>query len=317
MNQNKARITAVALVCMLTVSLAACNKQKNDDSKTTVVNNTNKAGESTTVPEYKYPETDSNGNKITMVEVTDKEGKKVTDTKGSVVTQVGVLNKDGALITEKNGALVTPSLKDNGHTVAVNPSTATPGATEENQIGSVVKVGSGPTVRLLNASDDSDQITGKAGDQIVLKLSSDANPGYSALYSWIDVNTDIFEIVKYEPGDPTLPDYKKSPAKAGSTLKTFKKSEDASKYPTNINKTDNFTTILCLYFDSNLKKLTEKTTLATITLKIKDSVKAGEYSVDFDSIQDAGKSQCNYIEDGTKNIVSATPKFVNAKVKVQ
>ncbi len=316
MNQKKARITAVALVCILTVSLAACNKNKKVDSTTTVVNNTNKAGDSTSVPEYTYPEKDSNGNKITMVEVTDKDGKKVTDTKGSAVTQVGVLDKNGAVITDQKGALVTPSLNDNAHTVEVK-STDAPAANQDSSPVEVVEESNGPTVRLLNASDNSDQFTGKPGDEMVVKLSTDKNTGYAALLSWIDVNTDIFEIVKYEPGDPTLADYKKSKAKSGSQLLTFKKADNAAGYPTNINKTDNFTTIVCLYYDSKLEKITDEMTVATITLKIKDDVKPGDYSLDFDSIQDVGKSKCSYVKDGSTTIVNCTPKYINAKVKVQ
>lgn len=317
MNQSKAKITAVAVVCMLMLSLAACNKNNNDNSNTTVLTNTDKAGEQTGVPASTYPEKDDNGNKITMVEVTDKEGNKVTDSKGSVVTQVGILNQSGILVTEKNGALVTPSLNnDKAHTVEVKPVTTVAGATENNQEGDVVKVDSGPTVRLLNKSDDSDTITGKAGDEIVIKLSTDKNPGYAALISWIDINTDIFEIVEYEAGDPSLADNNKSRAVGGGTLKTLKKSDSPSKYSLNSNKSDNFTTILCLFMDSKLEMITEKTTLATIKLKIKDGVKPGEYDVSFDKIQDNGKSQCGYVQPD-KTVVSATPKFIDLKVKVQ
>ncbi len=313
MSQNKSRLTAIALICMLTVSFASCNKKNEDDSATKVVTDI-KHNQVTTVPAVTYPETDDNGNKITMVEVTDESGKKVTDAKGSVVTQVGVLNQSGLLVTDKNGALVTPSINVKPHTAAANsaaPVTVSGNKEDEN----IIKVSSGPTVRILSA-DESDDITGKAGEEIVVKLSTDSNPGYSGLTSWIDINTDIFEIVKCEPGDPTLPDYKRSKAKSGSSINQFKKSDNASLYIANSNKTDNYTTILCLYFDSKLEKLTEKTTLATITLKIKDDVKAGEYDLGFDSIQDKGNSQCNYVDDA-KQIVSATPKFIDAKVKVQ
>ena len=140
----------------------------------------------------------------------------------------------------------------------------------------------------------------KAGEtfKIQLKVSNNSD-GFNAINSWLDVDTNKFEIVKMESGDPSMQDYKDSEAYSYATVNTFDKKNAASGVKT----------ILTLYSDTN--NLKGDMVLATITLKVKDNVTDGYYSLPFDANGDGGAMANRLITEGGER----TPQILNPTFK--
>ncbi len=146
----------------------------------------------------------------------------------------------------------------------------------------------------------------KAGENVVIKLAvSDNKDGFNALNAWLDIDTNVFEIVDMKPGDPDMEDYEDSEAYSYVTVNTFKK-KTAEK---------NIETVLALYSDT--RNVKGDLVLATITLKVKDGVKDGVYSLPFDAKGDGGAMANRIIqgEDERKPLV-LNPTFLGALVEV-
>jgi len=145
----------------------------------------------------------------------------------------------------------------------------------------------------------------KAGDTVKVKIKvSDTKDGFNALNAWLDVDTDVFDIVSCEAGDTDDKDNEDSLAFSNVTINKFHK-EDAA---------DNITTVLCLYSDTN--NANEDMVLATIELKVKD-VKDGYYALPFDAKGDGGAMANRIVtKDGDRTATVINPTFLGAVVKV-
>ena len=143
----------------------------------------------------------------------------------------------------------------------------------------------------------------KAGDTFKVKLKATGNTdGFNALNSWLDIDTNVFEIVGKEAGDIDDPENEDSLAYSNVTLNVFKKDGAASGVET----------LLALYSDTENAKGDQ--VLATITLKVKDGVKDGYYSLPFDAKGDGG-AMANRIDSNRTPIV-LNPTFKGASVTV-
>ena len=145
----------------------------------------------------------------------------------------------------------------------------------------------------------------KAGDTVKVKIKvSDTKEGFNALNAWLDVDTDVFDIVSCEAGDTDDKDNGDSLAFSNVTINKFHKGDAA----------DNITTVLCLYSDTNNAK--EDMVLATIELKVKD-VKDGYYALPFDAKGDGGAMANRIVtKDGDRTATVINPTFLGAVVKV-
>ncbi|WP_044974950.1 cohesin domain-containing protein [Ruminococcus sp. HUN007] len=157
----------------------------------------------------------------------------------------------------------------------------------------------GPTV-------DAGVYSVKAGETFKIKLKVTNNgEGFNALNSWLDVDTNVFEIVSMEAGDTDDPENGDSYAYSNTTVNTFQKNGAAAGVKT----------VLALYSDAN--NLTGDTVIATITLKAKDGVKDGNYSLPFDAKGDDGAMGNRIItENGERKPIVLNPTFRGAAVTV-
>ena len=112
---NKRKIITAFLICASAVSITACNKDDKSSSTSVVtdadiVSGSNSSGYSendiTSIPEI-----DDDGNKITVIAVTDEAGKIVTDNKGDAVTQLAIVDDSNNIITNAEGIAKKPNIK--------------------------------------------------------------------------------------------------------------------------------------------------------------------------------------------------------------
>ena len=157
----------------------------------------------------------------------------------------------------------------------------------------------GPTV-------DAGVYSVKAGETFSIKLKVTNNgEGFNALNSWLDVDTNVFEIVKTEAGDTDDPENGDSLAYSNVSLNTFQKDGAAAGVKT----------ILALYSDTN--NLTGDAVIATITLKAKDGVKDGNYSLAFDAKGDDGAMGNRIVtKNGERQPIVLNPTYRGAAVTV-
>ncbi|WP_044974474.1 hypothetical protein [Ruminococcus sp. HUN007] len=140
--------------------------------------------------------------------------------------------------------------------------------------------------------------------KVKIKVTNNAD-GFNAVNSWLDVNTDYFEIVKSEAGDPDIKDYEDSEAYSNVTLNSFVKKGG----PKNIK------TLLALYSDAN--NYTGDIVIATFTLKANDSAPEGYYSLPFDADGDDGAMANRIVNDnGNRSPVVINPTFRGALVQI-
>ena len=146
----------------------------------------------------------------------------------------------------------------------------------------------------------------KAGDTVKVKIKvSDTKDGFNALNSWLDVDTDVFEIVSMDGGDTDDPENDDSLAYSNVTLNQFHKDNAAA----------NITTILALYSDTN--NLDGDAVLATVTLKVKDGAKDGNYALAFDANGDGGAMANRVVtKDGDRVPVVLNPTFKGALIQI-
>ncbi|MBR6923949.1 MAG: hypothetical protein IKH50_05380, partial [Oscillospiraceae bacterium] len=96
----------------------------------------------------------------------------------------------------------------------------------------------------------------KAGDTFKVKLKATENTdGFNALNCWLDVDTNIFEIVETEAGDSDDPENEDSLSFSNVTINTYTKEKAAAGVKT----------LIVLYSDTENLKGDE--VLATVTLK--------------------------------------------------
>ncbi|MBR3023482.1 MAG: hypothetical protein IKH71_03410, partial [Oscillospiraceae bacterium] len=177
-------------------------------------------------------------------------------------------------------------------TAIINAATAEQAVSTSNVAGGLA----GPTI-------DAGTYEVKAGDTFKVKLKATGNTdGFNALNSWLDVDTNVFEIVGKEAGDIDDPENEDSLAYSNVTLNVFKKDGAASGVET----------LLALYSDTENAKGDQ--VLATITLKVKDGVKDGYYSLPFDAKGDGG-AMANRI-DSSRTPIVLNPTFKGAAVTV-
>lgn len=309
MKQTKNKIAAALAVCAIATSFAACSQKDNGTAQTSVVTNE----QTVAVTEITYPEKDADGSQISVVKVTDAEGNTVTNAEGAAVTEPVIVDAAGNILTDAKGVPVTPNLAQEQHIVATDVTAA--GNTPAGNSGSAIQSSEGPTVNITGTNGDS-ALSLKAGDEFKVNITSLESPGYTGLFAWVDIDTDIFDIVEVKSGDPDDENYFESPARNNVVIKRFKKSEDPDLYTANPNTSSNFETLMLFYFDAKLKAVTEKTVLGTVTLKVKDSAAAGEYTLGFDKVQNSGESQCNTVNEN-KDIVNLAPKFTDMKITIE
>lgn len=112
---NKRKIITAFLICASAVSITACNKDDKSSSTSVVtdadiVSGSNSSGYSEN-DVTSIPEIDDDGNKITVIAVTDEAGKIVTDNKGDAVTQLAIVDNSNNIITNAEGIAVKPNIK--------------------------------------------------------------------------------------------------------------------------------------------------------------------------------------------------------------
>ena len=110
---NKRKIITAFLICAAVVSTTSCN---NKSSSTSVVTDANIVSDSDSAADSEndvtsIPEIDDDGNKITVITVTDEAGKVVTNKKGDAVTQLAILDDSNNIITNAEGIAVKPNIK--------------------------------------------------------------------------------------------------------------------------------------------------------------------------------------------------------------
>jgi len=309
MKQTKNRIAAALAVCAIAASFAACADKNDDNSSTSVVTNEQTAA----VTEITYPEKDADGSQISVVKVTDASGNVVTDAEGAAVTEPVLLDMAGNVITNAQGAPVTPNFSQEQHMVATDVTAA--GNSSGGSSVNITDSSNGPTINAVGENGES-SLALKAGDEFTVKIQSLENPGYTSVFAWLDVDTDIFEITEVKSGDPEMEDYFDSPARNNVSISRISKSKDASKYAANPNTSANYETLMCLYFDQMLEKITDETVIATVKLKVKESAAAGDYILGFDTVQNEGMAQANTVNDDN-SIVILTPKYTDMKIKIE
>ncbi|MDO5147756.1 MAG: cohesin domain-containing protein [Oscillospiraceae bacterium] len=313
MKEIRSKIIAVSAVALFAVSAASCSSAKPEETGTVVVTNAvtdaarddNSSSDSTEAP---VPEKDDDGSQISVIEVTDAEGAKVTAENGKPVTELAVLDKNGAVVTNKKGENVKPNIKvttaaerivENKETLPPVKNSNSPSVTNEYTPQYIAE---GPTVSIPD-------IEAKPGETVTFKVNVTGNTGYTALVSWIDINSKYFEFVSYEGGDTDDADNEDSSQYNNTTFQVIEKkgSKDLS-------------TLVCLYFDGGLKSLEGDLTYATVTLKVKDKTPAGKYTIAFDGEGDGnGTAMCNNIveDNGEKKIIVPTPKYKNGSITVK
>ena len=98
-------------------------------------------------------------------------------------------------------------------TAIINAATAEQAVSTSNVAGGLA----GPTI-------DAGTYEVKAGDTFKVKLKATGNTdGFNALNSWLDIDTNVFEIVGKEAGDIDDPENEDSLAYSNVTLNVFKK----------------------------------------------------------------------------------------------
>ncbi|MDD6083550.1 MAG: cohesin domain-containing protein [Oscillospiraceae bacterium] len=311
MKEIRSKIIAVSAVALFAVSAASCSSAKPEKTETVVVTNSvtdaakddNGSSDSTEAP---VPEKDDDGSQISVIEVTDAEGAKVTAENGKPVTELALVNKDGAVITDKSGKNVKPNIKVTtaAERIVENKNTLPPVNNQPSVTNEFTPqfTAEGPTVSIPD-------IEAKPGETVSFKVKVTGNTGYTALISWIDINSKYFEFVSYEGGDTDDADNEDSSQYNNTTFQVIEKEG-----------TKDLSTLVCLYFDGALKSLEGDVTYATVTLKVKDKTPAGKYTIAFDGEGDGnGTSMCNnvVVDNGKKKIIVPTPKYKDGSITVK
>lgn len=303
MKEIRTKIIALAAVALMAGACTACDSVSPDGGNTTTTIVDNQAGEGEApVSEAPVPEVDDDGSKVSVVEVTEAGGAVVTDADSKPVTELVLVDDKGTIVTDAKGQNAKPNIKATpkpaaaaspSSTIEKPPAMATATPLIEQQV-----IADGPTVSLP-------KLEAKAGEEVTFKVEVTKNTGFTALVSWIEVNSKYFEFVSYEGGDLDDPDNEDSDPYSCMSFTPYTKPD-----------TKDLSTLVCLYFNSNMKPLEGDTTIATITLKVKDNTPAGKYDLSFDGDGDGnGAAMCNNY-DGEK-ILIPTPKYVNGSITVK
>ncbi|MBE6853616.1 MAG: hypothetical protein E7505_09140 [Ruminococcus sp.] len=324
MKELRSRLTIISLICLFAVSVASCESTKPDSGNSTVVvtNTTeetdapdesskddsskdnskdNNETTNTASTEAPVPEKDAEGSKISVVEVTDAQSKPVTKDGGAAVTELVIVDDKGAVITDSKGSNAKPVTE--AVTTAADRIVATDPPSTNKPSGNVSpEVKKGPTLTIPKG------IEAKAGEEFTFKIEVSDNPGFHGLIAWLDINEKYFDLVSFKSGDPDSSNYEDSDVY--NYLEFTEHTKEGSK---------DLKTLIMMYFDMNCKQLTGDVTYATITLKVKEGTPAGEYDLAFDTVQDAGRAQCNTTEtvDGKTIIVPLKNTYVNGSVIVK
>ncbi|MDO5560699.1 MAG: hypothetical protein Q4F95_14045 [Oscillospiraceae bacterium] len=300
MKKTQSKILAASLICLLSFSMTACKNDKIKDNSTVVVTQdtsvTSENDNSAASTEAAIPEKDADGSKIVTVTVTDTDKKPVTQSGGAASTQLAIVDKDNNVITDTKGNNVKPNLPT--VTTSAGGVIVTTKETQKDAAQNIQTSADGPTLSI------DQKIEASAGQEVTFQIKVTKNTGYSGLIAWLDIDKRYFDIIDYKGGDPSDPDYKMSDQKNNMSISVYNKP----------NKSD-IDTLVFFYYDQSLAQVTEDNTYATVTLKVKDSVPAGEYPLEFDSVAD-GKVLCNSIADD-KSIIESTPKYINGSIVVK
>ena len=225
------------------------------------------------------------------------DGQKIVDPSKLVCVAGKLIIGDVAETTKESqtttatSKVTTPST---GDITPENPSSGRPDI-EGNQNGPTVSVD-----KLIKA---------KAGEEFTfqVKVTDNDKFGYSCLVAWLDIDTRYFELVDWKPGDPDSEGYKRSPQKANTTVKEYKK-ENAG----------DILTLLQMYFDQSATNLMGSNVFATVTLKVKEGVPDGYYPLNFDYLAD-GNAMCNYVvphEGSDSEAFALNPLYVGGFIQV-
>ncbi len=132
---------------------------------------------------------------------------------------------------------------------------------------------------------------------------SDNDGGFNGLNAWLDIDTNIFEIIgDVQKGDPSDPNNKKSNASKFTTTNRYHKATAA----------EGVDTAIAMYSDT--KNTTGDMILATVTLKVKDGVKNGYYTLPFDAVAEKGAMGNRIAAD--KSITILNPTYYGALIQV-
>ncbi len=255
--------------------------------------------------ELKLPEGIKDGTyKLTVsdISVAKLENKKQVVTNYADPVTVDIVVKNAAVVevttAEETTAAVeeTTTAKVEETTAAVEETTA---KVEETTTSTTEKT-DGPVVSIDK------NLSVMAGEEVTfaIKVSGNDN-GYSSLISWLDIDTDVFELVDIKAGDPNEKNYSKTPQAANTNITTGYHKDGAAA---------NIETAVILYFDNSNENFKGDNVLATVTLKAKADAKKGSYAIAFDA-QGDGTAMCNRVID--KKAVVVVPSYVNGSIEVK
>ena len=121
MSKKNISICTSLLISAIILSVASCSNKSSDvhekKSDTSVQSSESVSETSVRKTTLKQttttPASNSKGNKITVIEVTDKNGNIVTDSNGSAVTEIVAADSDNNIITNSDGSFVRPDTSIN------------------------------------------------------------------------------------------------------------------------------------------------------------------------------------------------------------
>lgn len=144
------------------------------------------------------------------------------------------------------------------------------------------------------------------GDAFVMQIMvTDNEEGYSGLRSNIFFDPSAFEVVEWNEGDPDEKNYKKTPQKLNTTYIFIKDDNEEIKQ---INQ---------LYFDSAAENFEGDNVFSTVTFRVKESAKPGNYKIDIEP-SDSNNTFGNRItgDEQNKEVAVIKPEYIGAAIEI-
>ena len=108
---RKNKVIITALLCITSLCVASCSKEKIEPEVSSTQNSSQEeTNSSNETSEISIPEFDDDGHKISVITVTNDEGKAVTNKENTPVTELAIIDDKGAVITEANGSAAKPNI---------------------------------------------------------------------------------------------------------------------------------------------------------------------------------------------------------------
>ncbi len=147
----------------------------------------------------------------------------------------------------------------------------------------------------------------KPGEEftVKVKVAENSGDGFGAINAWLDVDTNVFDIVSCEPGDVDDPDNEFSIVANNTSIKEYSKPGAAA----------GLKTLIIIFNDTNNNTGTD--VLATIKLKAKADAKEDYYSLPFDAHKADGAVATRVVtENGERTAKPIDATFKGASITV-